>query len=105
MNCSECRKHAKKKGGIHDLTVVIDPKERTVQRLCMICLSKFKKATEDSKVAVEIDGNITKLYCYRCDLKTQDAEFFQTHDCNKIKCNIRFVETLPLILKDRGNFN
>lgn len=104
MNCSNCKKHAKKRDGKVDLTVVIDPKAETYQELCMKCLSKFKKETEDSKVAVEIDGNKTKLYCYRCDLKTEDAEFFKTHDCNKFKSNIRFIESLPIVIKDRGDF-
>lgn len=89
-NCTNCLKHFKAK----ELTLVLDPKDLSENRYCDKCLEKFKKATEDEKVAVEIKNGKVLMYCYRCGLKTEDESLFMKHDCIKTKATIKFTKSL-----------
>lgn len=90
-NCTGCFKHFK---SAKELTFLVDPKKETMDRYCDICLEKYKEQTKDEKVAVEIVGDKTFLYCYRCELRTTDRNLFMQHDCIKMNSNNKFVESL-----------
>lgn len=95
-NCTECKKHFK----LIELTVVIEPKYRSLKRMCDKCLEKFKEETKDDKVCVEVSNDGTMLYCYRCGLKTVDKEFFKNHDCVRTETNIKFMKSLGVAKED-----
>ena len=79
------------------LTVVILKTEQIVMSLCDKCLNRFKEATKDQKVAVEIDPTSLEPivnYCYRCGLKTKDNEYFIKHDCIKTESTLKFARSL-----------
>lgn len=98
-NCTECKRYVKPKNNKIMLTVVLLKTEQEVRYLCKKCLAKFKELTKDTKVALEIDPTsleATVFYCYRCELKTKDKEYFKKHDCIKTKFEIDFLRTLDI---------
>lgn len=98
-NCTECKKYVKPKNKKIMLTVVLLKTEQEVRFLCKKCLAKFKEKTKDQKVALEIDPTSlepTVFYCYRCELKTKDEDFFKKHNCSKTRFDLDFLKSLEI---------
>lgn len=96
-NCTECLRYVKPKNKKIMLTVVLLKTEQEVKYLCNKCLAKFKELTKDDKVALEVDPTSLEPslhYCYRCELKTKDEDYFKKHDCDKTRMNLEFVKSL-----------
>lgn len=88
-NCDKCKKRIKKIEEATIMFVDVGPGIQPQGLLCPKCAEKVKRTRNKSGAAVEIKENEkgeieTFMVCNHCNLKTQDKQYYLSHNCNNV---------------------